>query len=58
MIIGRIPQDDKEYFRLRKEYEESQARFMKEKGYKSFEDIPFIEIETFAMFRERTRRDK
>jgi hypothetical protein len=55
MIIGRIPQDDKEYFKLRKEYEESQAAFMKAKGYKSLEDIPFVEIETFAMFRNRIR---
>jgi len=47
------PAADKE---LRSEYEAAKKRFMAAKGYKTDDDIPFDELETFGMFKARKTR--
>jgi len=44
--------------KLRAEYESAKKKFMAAKGYKSKDDIPFEEEETFAMFKTRTLYEK
>ena len=53
-----LPSIDKDLEKkLLAEYEVTKAKFMKAKGYKTEDDIPFTEYETFFMFKNRRVRE-
>lgn len=43
--------------KLRAEYEAARKKYMAAKGYKTEDDIPFNELETFGMFKARRTRE-